>query len=161
MTRPLIYVDIDGVLNRYLMSPAEARARGYVTVKREVDMRIYTLHLDPADTARLTSLTDLGDLALGTTWQGRAPSVGSVIGLPDNMPIAYQPKMSEYRKGAWMVAHAKDRPFVWFDDQATDADRELIVAHEPGALIVDVDPWAGLTDANIAAARTWLEGRAR
>lgn len=41
------------------------------------------------------------------------------------------------------------RPFVWLDDEVTDADRRWVKAHHPGrALLHRIDPYVGLTDAD-------------
>jgi hypothetical protein len=55
---------------------------------------------------------------------------------------------------------AAGRSFVWLDDEITDADRRWVAAHYSGpALLRRVDPYQGLTAADIAAVRHWLERR--
>jgi hypothetical protein len=47
---------------------------------------------------------------------------------------------------------------VWLDDEVTDADRRWIAAHHPQpALLQRVDPYQGLANADLAAARRWLD----
>jgi hypothetical protein len=53
---------------------------------------------------------------------------------------------------------AAGRRFVWLDDEITDADRLWVAAHYPErALLRRVDPYLGLTDADLDAVRQWLE----
>jgi hypothetical protein len=57
-----------------------------------------------------------------------------------------------------LVAWANGRPFVWVDDEITDADRTRVAARHPApALLHRVDPGAGLTDADFEAIARWLE----
>ncbi|BCB92023.1 hypothetical protein Psuf_093360 [Phytohabitans suffuscus] len=47
---------------------------------------------------------------------------------------------------------------MWLDDETTDADRRWVAAHHPRpALLRRVDPYRGLTGADVAAVRQWLD----
>jgi hypothetical protein len=53
---------------------------------------------------------------------------------------------------------AAGRAFVWLDDEITDTDQCWVAAHHPTpALLHRVDPYRGLTGADLAAVRQWLE----
>jgi len=53
---------------------------------------------------------------------------------------------------------AAGRPFAWLDDEITDADQRWVAAHHPQpAPLHEIDPYQGLTDADLAAVRQWLE----
>lgn len=55
-------------------------------------------------------------------------------------------------KSSPLVAHADGRPFVWVDDEQTDADHAHIAAAHPGrAFLHHVDPRVGLLDQDFAA----------
>jgi len=59
-----------------------------------------------------------------------------------------------------LATWAAGRPFVWLDDEITDADRRWVQAHHPRkALLHRVDPFIGLTDADFALIRQWLATR--
>nr|WP_245674309.1 hypothetical protein [Actinoplanes rectilineatus] len=62
-----------------------------------------------------------------------------------------------------MARWAAGRPFVWIDDEMTDADRRWVRDRHPGrALLHRVDPDVGLTDEDFATVRRWLDaGRRR
>ena len=63
-------------------------------------------------------------------------------------------------KTVFLTQWAAGRPFVWLDDETTDADRRWIAAHHPEpALLCRVDPYLGLTDADFSAVRQWLGHR--
>ena len=55
---------------------------------------------------------------------------------------------------------AAGRPFVWIDDEITDADRWLIAARHPQpTLLHRVGPYQGLTATDLAVVRQWLRQR--
>jgi hypothetical protein len=61
-------------------------------------------------------------------------------------------------KIALLTEWAAGRPFVWLDDEITDADRRWVAQHHPGrALLHRVDPHVGLSDADFSAVRQWFE----
>ena len=56
-----------------------------------------------------------------------------------------------------LVDRAAGRPFIWLDDEITDADRTWVAAHHPGpALLHRVDPSSGIAQADYAAVEEWL-----
>ncbi|WP_430790271.1 hypothetical protein [Actinoplanes sp. G11-F43] len=56
-----------------------------------------------------------------------------------------------------LVRWAAGHPFVWLDDEITDADRRWVRAHHEGrALLHRADPLTGVTEADFAAIRRWL-----
>ncbi|GIG93357.1 hypothetical protein Pen02_82930 [Plantactinospora endophytica] len=69
-----------------------------------------------------------------------------------------EPPRGVHWKTAPLVRWAAGRPFVWLDDETTDADQRWVAAHHPQpALLHRVDPYLGLTDTDLAAVRQWLE----
>lgn len=64
-----------------------------------------------------------------------------------------------HSKTTFLTRWAAGRPFVWIDDETTDADRQWIHADHPArALLHGANPNVGLTDAAFSAIRRWLEG---
>ncbi|WP_238360386.1 hypothetical protein [Micromonospora fiedleri] len=71
-----------------------------------------------------------------------------------------EPPSGMHWKTASVARWAAERPFVWLDDEITDADRRWIAAHHPHpALLRRVDPYVGLTDIDLPAVRQWLDHR--
>jgi len=76
------------------------------------------------------------------------------------IPEDDQPERGLHWKTAFLTQWAAGRPFIWLDDEITQADRRWVQAHYPAkALLHRVDPLLGLTDADFAQIRQWLAAR--
>lgn len=71
------------------------------------------------------------------------------LGLPD-LPVVEWPDDDEdpehglHWKTVFLARWAAGRPFVWLDEEITDADRRWVAAHHPvPALLQRVDPIRG------------------
>ncbi|MFC0529168.1 hypothetical protein [Phytohabitans kaempferiae] len=118
--------------------------------------------LDPRDGRRLLTLP--GELVWATTWMTEANEIVSPrLGLPLPPVIDWpdpdeEPDGGAHRKGVhWKTVSLTAHPFVWLDDETTDADQRWVAVHHPRpALLQRVDPLVGLTNAAFAAVRQWL-----
>ncbi|GAA0934812.1 HAD domain-containing protein [Virgisporangium ochraceum] len=154
MTRPFVFLDVDGVLIPFRPRPDSPPSGG-------TDVGNPLLHrLNPDDGPRLLALD--GDLVWATTWMADAnDAVAPPLGLPA-LPVVEWPDEDDDEPGVhWKTVcptrWAAGRAFVWLDDESTDADRRWVAAHHPApALLHRVDPTVGLTDADFAAVRRWL-----
>ncbi|MER6449311.1 hypothetical protein DEJ51_33360 [Streptomyces venezuelae] len=104
------------------------------------------------------------ELVWATTWMAEANEcVAPRLGLPE-LPVVVWPEPSEedgrggiHWKTPALVEHAAGRPFIWVDDEITEADRAHVAAHHPGrALLHRVDAGRGLTGVDLGVLRTWL-----
>jgi hypothetical protein len=120
--------------------------------------------LEPADGGRLLALP--GELVWASTWVAEANEVVAPrLGLPVLPFVEWPDDDEEPQRGVhWktvpLTRWAAGRPFVWLDDETTDADRRWVAAHHSQpALLRRVDSYLGLTDADVVAVRQWLEQR--
>ncbi|MCX4473056.1 HAD domain-containing protein [Micromonospora sp. NBC_01655] len=162
--RSLIFVDIDGVLIPLRARPSGVSRRWSDRAADGPDRHGNPLldRLDPADGRRLLALP--GELVWASTWMAEANTVvAPLIGLPA-LPVVDWPDDVEgpprgvHWKTRPLARWAAGRPFVWLDDETSDADRRWVAAHHPQpALLHRVDPHMGLTDIDLAAVRQWLD----
>ncbi len=171
---PLLFLDVDGPLIPFGAGARELPG-GYPTFAPDpasggphgaAGSHPLLARIDPAIGRRLAALPCV--LVWATTWMADANDcVAPLLGLPE-LPVVVWPEPSEaeerqdalhglHWKTRTLTAHAAGRPYVWLDDEITDADRAWVAAHHPGrALLRRVDPRRGLTDEDFAAVEAWL-----
>jgi HAD domain in Swiss Army Knife RNA repair proteins len=156
------FVDIDGVLIPFRSrSVSPSSSSGDVDDDPNGSGNPLLERLDPHDGRRLRTLP--GELVWASTWLAEANEVVAPrLGLPA-LPVIDWPDDDEPPRGLhWktvpLARWAAGHPFVWLDDETTDADRRWVAAHHAQpALLHRVDPYRGLTDTDFALVRRWLE----
>jgi Swiss Army Knife RNA repair-like protein len=165
-SRPLILVDVDGVLN-----PARSHAPGYRAHWVFPAGVAHRLVLNPSHGRMLTELAKAADAELvwASYWRDRANTwVAPRVGLPSLRFVPIPPRWRSRTRlspGSWKACHVAawvgQRRFVWFED---DRDVFSRLADQPGLgrhLMVWVDPVIGLTDSHVRQARSWLDDLGR
>lgn len=167
VSRPLLYLDVDGPLNPYAAQP-ERRPPGYTTLR---------VTLGPDRPARVErslrvwlapwhgpALLDLDyELYWATTWMADANRwIAPVLGLPELPYVDFGGALLAERpdgvhwKTAALVDHAAGRPFAWVDDEQSTLDEEFVAGQHPGAaLLHHVDPRVGLRPVDFEALAAW------
>lgn len=162
--RPLVLLDVDGVLNPARRTTLRHRRHDIV-----LDGRTFRVLLSARQGRGLLALAEAtgAELVWATTWEDHANTeIGPRLGLPPLPVIAVNgdpgSRAGEHFKTRHVAEYVAGRPFVWFDDSLGIADWEYLKDH-PGVgdfLLVEVDPQDGLTDGAMAHAGEWLATRA-
>lgn len=159
--RPLLFLDVDGPLIPFGTPPTRHPDRPQSPQQvSSATANPLLARLNPEHGRRLSQLPC--DLIWATTWMADANEViAPALGLPE-LPMVTWPDEDEqdsrlHWKTRGLVDWAAGRPFVWVDDEITDADRVWVAAHHRGqALLHRVDPRAGLADTDFAVIEQWL-----
>lgn len=152
-SRPLLFLDVDGPLNPY----APSNSAGYVVRRLNgAQVRLHRSH-----GSRLQALPYT--LVWATSWEEDANLwIAPELRLP-RLPVVTFPDQGVQPAGlsfktTTLLECAAGRPFAWVDDEITDHDRQWVADHHPGpALLHQVDPAAGLTDADFHALAQWAQ----
>jgi len=158
--RPLLLLDVDGVLNPWLMSELPD---GYQLHRIGMfDVILASWHgpaiLELCEEANL-------DLVWATTWEEDANrEIAPRVGLPDDLrwipfPMDDDDPLVESRKLPAVRRWVQDRPCVWIDDDLW-GDAWAWAAQRSGdgipTLLVQPHPDEGLTPAHLAAVSSWV-----
>lgn len=158
--RPLLFLDVDGTLLPFggpgMLPEPRSGPPAPGAPRPELDL------VDPAIGPLLLDLDC--DVVWATAWMGDANVViGPRAGLP-TLPVADLPRYGppDADEIGWktraLVREAAGRPFVWVDDDISDADLAWIDREHPGpALAFRVESAVGLTAAGVAEIAAWLD----
>ena len=164
MSRPLLFLDVDGPLNPYAAQP-ERRPDGYTTLRVPLEgrspgedgglsrrRRPLRVWLNPEHGRALLRLDY--ELCWATTWMAEANRwIAPVLGLPELPFVDFGDALFQERpdgvhwKTARLVDHADGRPFAWVDDEQSERDQAYVTArHRAQALLHHVNPRIGMRD---------------
>lgn len=158
--RPLLYLDIDGVLNP--LSPADPERFTRHTVEG------LTVNISPDHAAWLRELAGGYEMVWATTWEHHANEhVGPLLGLPELPVVEFSTyrrrpddprfrviQLLEMRKWAPILRHADGRPFAWIDDVIPlRIKRQALTCR--GIKLVQVDPHEGITHRHVEKLLDW------
>ena len=155
--KPLLYVDVDGVISLWGFDPDE-RPLGAFAV---VDGIPHFLSQEAG--SHLLSLTESFDLVWCTGWEEKANEhLLSPLGLPTPLPyLSFDAHRGpgHTTPGHWKLgaleAHAGSRPLAWIDDAFNQACREWARRRSAPTLLVETQPASGLLAAHASTLRSW------
>lgn len=178
-TRPVVALDVDGVLNAFRMDPlqpgwsrfdVEMRAENIPDSPSAYGPETITVTLNPAlHGPWIAALRQQADVVWATTWEQAANDlIAPLLGiepLPVGISATKQPPTSKHLsprdstawKGEALSAAFPDRALVWVDDQNLVYADALDVQEK---LVIDPDPWLGLTPAQMEQVETWVKTHA-
>jgi hypothetical protein len=151
MSRPLMFLDVDGVLNPY----GAAAFAGYEA--HDLFPGEEPVHVHPAHASLLARLGEVFELVWASSWNDQANTLlAPLLGIAP-LPVVPMPAppFDPDDKVALVSRHAGDRPAAWLDDQHGARAREWATSRRAPTLLLSTDPSVGLTDTLVRTATDW------
>jgi hypothetical protein len=157
MSRPLLAVDVDGVISLFGFDqpPSGSAARFEL-----VDGMVHCISLAAGE--RLMRLSDHFDLVWATGWEEKANDyLPNILGLPE-LPFLSFDGAARFGSAHWKLGpldgYGGDRPLAWIDDSLDQSCYEWAESREAPTLLVPTEPALGLEEAHTEALIAWAEG---
>jgi HAD domain in Swiss Army Knife RNA repair proteins len=152
VTRPLLLLDVDGVLNPYgtALPPA-----GYAPHDLFPDEE--PVLVNPAHGAWITEASTVLDIAWATSWNDEANRLLAPLLHIAALPVVTMPPppFDPSDKIPLIAAYARQRPAAWIDDLHTPQAHRWAAARTSPTLLITADPAIGLTRESIDHVIAW------
>jgi hypothetical protein len=159
--KPLLYVDVDGVISLWGFAPNSRPDGAFASV----DGIPHFLSAEAG--AHLHALRDAFELVWCTGWEEKAdehlphalglPSLKGLEHLSFDHPTHAGTSMPGHWKLAAVDAHAGDRPAAWIDDALNEACEAWAAARGAPTLLVHTEPPRGLIAEHATLLRAWAD----
>jgi len=150
---PVLFLDVDGVLNPYGAENYSDHYTAYDLFPGEEPVHVSWTHTD-----LIHRLATAFEIVWATAWNEEANTVlAPLLGIAP-LPVAIMPKIPfEPRDKVLAVsAYAQDRPAVWIDDLHTPEGRAWAAARTAPTLLISVTASTGLNADHAEEALGWV-----
>jgi hypothetical protein len=156
--RPILFVDVDGVISVFGFSPDADRLPGPFHWIDGV------AHCIPPEVGpRLARLAERFELVWATGWEEKANEyLPHILGLPlRELPALSFGGRAVFGSAHWkldtIAEYAGDRPAAWIDDFIDEECRAWAEAREPPTLLIEAESPVGLTDEHVERLLAWAD----
>jgi hypothetical protein len=154
--RPILFVDVDGVISLFGFAPGDDTLPGPVHWIDGV------AHCIPEDVGmRLVRLAETFELVWATGWEERANEhLPFLLKLPfRDLPCLTFDGRAVFGSAHWKVdaidEYARNRPAAWIDDNLDETCRAWAEHRAAPTLLVETSPAEGITDEQVARLLAW------
>lgn len=153
-TRPVLFVDVDGVISLFGFPPGD-RPDGRFEI---VDGIAHYLSATAGE--HLRRLSEVFEPVWCTGWEEKANEyLPLALGLGEPYPYLTFSRDVGRTHAHWKLdaieAYAGSRPLAWIDDAHDDDCRAWATVRSSATLLVTTEPHAGLTDADVEQLLAW------
>ncbi|HEX3517543.1 MAG TPA: HAD domain-containing protein [Solirubrobacteraceae bacterium] len=154
-SKPLLMVDIDGVISLFGASAAGDSVEGSFHSVEGIPH-----FLSATAAAHLLGLAEQFELVWASGWEERANEhLPHLLGLPRGLAFLRFERSVGRSNAHWKLdaieAHAAGRPLAWIDDAFNPACHTWALAREHPTLLVQTDPQQGLTRREAQSLAAW------
>lgn len=159
MSRPILAVDVDGVIS--LFGFEEAPAPG--TARYEmVDGVVHCISLAAGE--RLNRLAAAFDMVWATGWEEKANDyLPNLLGVPE-LPVLSFGGAARFGSAHWKLGpldeYSSGRPVAWIDDSLDESCYQWANERQEPTLLVPTAPEIGLEEAQTEALLAWAKSLA-
>jgi hypothetical protein len=157
--RPILFIDVDGVISLFGFAPEADSLPGPLHWIDGV------AHCIPDDVGtRLVSLAESFELVWATGWEERANEhLPYLLRLPfGDLPTLRFDGRAVFGSAHWKVdaidEYAGDRPAAWVDDNMDEVCIEWAEYRRAPTMLVETNPAEGLTDEHVKRLLGWAAG---
>jgi hypothetical protein len=155
MNRPLLLIDVDGVISLFGFDPAHPPAGRFEMVDGVAHL------LSASAGGHLRRLCEVFEAAWCTGWEEKANEyLPHALELPGTFPHLSFEGATPLRDGHWKLAAidryaGPERPVAWIDDTHDDRCRAWVEVRSAPTLLISTDPAVGLTDQQVDELLEW------
>jgi hypothetical protein len=156
--RPILFVDVDGVISVFGFSPNAGKLPGPF---HWIDGVAHCIPTDVGE--RLVRVSSRFELVWATGWEEKANEyLPFILNLPSKeLPCLMFQGQAVFGSAHWKLGaiseYAGDRPAAWIDDNIDDACRYWATAREAPTLLVQTESAIGMTDEHVDTLLTWAQ----
>jgi hypothetical protein len=155
--RPLLFIDVDGVISLFGFAPGAPPPGRFALVDGIAHL------LSATAGEHLRALADPFECVWCTGWEEKADEhLPHLLGLPDRFPWLVFDQSPGLGHAHWKVgaiaSHAGTRPLAWIDDAHDESCREWArerAAAGASTLLISTDPAVGMTGQHVATLTAW------
>ena len=159
--KPILLLDIDGVLNVYDDVPMGLR------MEREFYVDLFYIRIPVGTAKRLARLAEEFDIVWCTAWEDKARVLAPFVGLPEDLPFVRFTRASLLDETwkirdvrAWADQNAQGRGVAWVDDDL-HGDAQAWAVTRGDTIGVRTKNGTGLTEDVVACLMAFALGRKR
>jgi hypothetical protein len=158
MSRPILAVDVDGVISLFGFDDPPPRDEAKFEL---VDGMVHCISL--AAGKRLLTLGEHYDLVWASGWEAKANDyLPNILGLPELPHLTFD-GAARFGSAHWKLGpldeYGRGRPLAWIDDSFDESCYEWARGREEPTLLVPTEPHLGLEDVQVEALIAWAGGQ--
>jgi hypothetical protein len=154
--RPVLFVDVDGVISLFGFHPSEAPPGSF----HSIDGIIHCIGSNAA--SRLAKLAHRYELVWATGWEEKANEyLVHILRLPEELPVLTFDGRAVFGSSHWKLEaidkYARGRPAAWLDDNLDERAEAWAKGRQEPTLLVLTEAALGITDEHVKRLLEWAD----